>query len=217
MMWCVSMKVISESKVFWKAARSLSGAGWMVASSASTSVRSLGGVDFLGDAGELGLIFVQVGEGDLEQAVERDVHHLVVGELLAEGVGAEPEVAVRAGQQVGLHPCAVGLERRNDGGIGFCEVGFGAGVGHAGEGAGNIVLEEADEAVDLFERDLGEDVRRVLEVLARFVKRLRDQLFARDHGAQADVGGGVGPLHEDEDRVGDRRRNSCPDSSPRGG
>ena len=89
MMWWVLMKVMRLAKVSWNASRSLSGAGWMVASSARTSCRGFGGVDFFGDAGELGLIFVEVVEGDLEEAVERDVDHLVVAEFFAEGVGAE--------------------------------------------------------------------------------------------------------------------------------
>ena len=67
------------AKVSWNDPRSLSGAGWMVASSASTSLRCLGGIDLFGDAGELGLIFVEVVEADLEEVVERDVDHLVVG------------------------------------------------------------------------------------------------------------------------------------------
>ncbi len=44
-------------------------------------LRGFGGVDVLGDAGELGLVLVQVGVGDLEQAVERDVDHFVVEKL----------------------------------------------------------------------------------------------------------------------------------------
>ena len=48
----------------------------------------LGGVDFVGYACELGLVFVQIGVGNFEQVVERDVDHFVVEELLAEGVGA---------------------------------------------------------------------------------------------------------------------------------
>ncbi len=97
----------------------------MVASSARTSLRGFGGVDFFGDAGELGLIFVEVGVGDLEEAVEGDVDHLVVEEFFAEGVGAESVVAVGAGEEIGLHPCAVGFEGVDDGGVGFGEGGFG--------------------------------------------------------------------------------------------
>ena len=73
-------------------------------------VGGLGGIELVGDAFELGLVFVEVGVGDLEQMVERDVDHLVVEELFAEGVGAEAVVAVGAGEEIGLHPGAVGLE-----------------------------------------------------------------------------------------------------------
>ena len=75
------------------------------------------------------MIFVEVVVGDAEEVVERDVDHLVVEEFFAEGVGAEAEVAVGAGEEVGLEPCAVGLEGVDDGGVGFGEGGFGVGVG----------------------------------------------------------------------------------------
>ncbi len=126
-MWWARMKVMSEANWSWKASRSLSGAGWMVASSARTSSGVLVGSTSLGDAGELGLVLVQVGVGDFEQAVEGDVDHLVVEELFAEGVGAEAVVAVGAGEEVGLHPGAVVLEGLDDGGVGLREVGFGCG------------------------------------------------------------------------------------------
>ena len=163
----------------------------------------LDGIDLFGDAGELGLVFAQVGVGDFEQVVERDVDHLVVEELLAEGVGAELVVAVGAREQVGLHPGGVVLERGDDGCVGSCEVGLGGGVGGRGEGGGNVVLKEADVAVDLFEGDLGEDARRIFEVLVGFGEDLRHQALARDDGAQAGVGGGVVALHDGEGRAGD--------------
>ncbi len=129
MMWWVSMKAIRLAKVFWKASRSLSGAGWMLASSARALLRGLGGVDFFGDAGEFGLVFVKVVEGDGEEVVERNVDHLVVAEFFAEGVGAQLEVAVGAGEEIGLEPCTVGLEGVDDCGVGYCEGGLGFGIG----------------------------------------------------------------------------------------
>ena len=129
---------------------------------------------------------MEVVEGDLEEAVERDVDHLVVAKFFGEGVGAEFVVAVGAGEEIGFHPCAVGFEGIDDGGVGFGEGGFGFGVGDgvgAGEeGGGDVVLEEADVAVDLFEGDFGVDLRRVLEVLAGFEEDLGHQFFALDRG-----------------------------------
>ena len=43
MMWCVLMKAMRTAKVSWNDPRSLSGAGWMVASSARTSLGVLVG------------------------------------------------------------------------------------------------------------------------------------------------------------------------------
>ncbi len=146
---------------------------------------------------------MEVGEGDLEEAIERDVDHLVIAEFFGEGFGAEFVVAIGAGEEVGLHPCAVGLEGFDDGGVGFGEGGLGVGVGGFGEGGGDVSLEEADDAVDLFEGDLGVDLWRIFQVLAGFEEGLGDLFFALDGGAEAGVGGGVGALHDDEDGVGD--------------
>ncbi len=49
-------------------------------------LRSLGGVDLFGYACELGLVFVQVVKGDLEEAIKGNVDHLVVAEFFCEGV-----------------------------------------------------------------------------------------------------------------------------------
>ena len=59
-------------------------------------------VHLRGHALELLLIAPQVLPADLQQAVQRDLHHLVVEQLLAIGLGADPELAVRARQQIGL-------------------------------------------------------------------------------------------------------------------
>ncbi len=165
--------------------------------------RRFGGVDFLGDAGELGLIAMEVGVGDLEQVGERDVDHLVVAELVGEGGGAEAIVAGGAREQVGLQPVAIAFESVDDGGVRGGEVGQGLLVGGVFEGFGDIGLKEGDDAVDLFEGDLGEDARRVLEVLARGGEDGGHGALAGDGGLQADVDGGEGSLHEDEDGVGD--------------
>ncbi len=100
----------------------------MLAQFGEDLLRGFGGVDFFGDAGELGLVFVEVVEGDAEETIEGDVDHLVVAEFFCEGLCTEFVVAIGAGEKVGFHPCRVGLEGVDDGGVGFCEVGFGFGI-----------------------------------------------------------------------------------------
>ncbi len=56
------------------------------------------GIDLGGDFAELGLVAAQILVADFEQAVERDIDHFVVQQLLAISVGADAEVAVGARQ-----------------------------------------------------------------------------------------------------------------------
>ena len=93
------------------------------------------------------------------------------------------------GSRSALHPRAIALQRFNDGGVGLGEVCLGLRIGGGGEGARHIVLEEADVAVDLLERDLGVNVRRVLEVRAGVLECLRNQLLALNRGAEPYVYG----------------------------
>ena len=72
-----------------------------------------------------------------------------------------------------------------------------------GEGGGDVGLEEGDEAIDLLEGDLGEDARRVFEVLACLGEDLGDVALAGDDVAEAGVGGGERALHQNEDGAGD--------------
>ena len=72
-----------------------------------------------------------------------------------------------------------------------------------GEGLGHGRLEEPLAAVHLFDRDLGGDPRRVLEVLARLGQRRGHGLFAGDEQPQPFVGRRVGPLDHQVGGVGD--------------
>ena len=161
------------------------------------------GVDAFGDLGEGGLVLVQVGKADGKELVERSVDHLFVAEGLRVGVRTVLVVAVGAREEVGLHPRGIVLQGGDDGGVGLGEVRLGLGVFGCGEGFWHIVLEEADQTVDLLQRDLGVDMRRLLHITAAFGEDLRDLLFALDGRAQADVHGSVGPLHDGEDGVRD--------------
>ena len=55
--------------------------------------------------------------------------------------------------------------------------------------AGTSFLKKLDVAVDLLDRDLGVDPRRVHEVLPRLGERGRHRLLARDERRQPIVGG----------------------------
>ena len=176
-------------------------------------LRRLGGINQLRHAGKLRLVPVQIVEGNRQQTVQRNVDHLVVGQLLLECLGAQAEVAVGAWQQVRLHPRAIALQRRNHRSIRFGKLRLGRRIGcdlrpirPAEECAGHVVLEEADVAVDLLQRNFGKDTRRVLQVLARLQQRLRHLLLALHQSAQPRVRWRVGPLHNHEGRAGDPRR-----------
>ena len=82
------------------------------------------------------LIFAQVGPADFEQLVEGDVDHFVVLQLLREGFRADAEVAVGAGQQVGLEPVEIAVERGDHGRVGLREFGFERGILGVGKGEG---------------------------------------------------------------------------------
>ncbi len=94
------------------------------------------GLKLLGDLLEVLLILVQVGPADFKQLVERDVDHFVVLEFLCEVIGADAEVAVELGQQVGLEPVEIGLERGDDGGVGLGEFCFEGGSLASAKAAG---------------------------------------------------------------------------------
>ena len=71
MMWLVRMKVIRRIEGVVEGAEELVGRGVDGGEFGEDLLRGLGGIDLFGDAGELGLVLMQVGEGDLEQVVER--------------------------------------------------------------------------------------------------------------------------------------------------
>lgn len=169
-------------------------------------LRRLVRFEFLGDLGELRLIRAQVGHVDLDELVERNVDHLVVLQLLRVGVGAELEVAVRLRQQVFLQPRRVFAQRLDHGGVGIGELLLRRGVVDVGEGGRHVVPEEFDQAGHLFERDLGEDFRRVFQIRARGGERRRHLLLARDEQAQALGRRRELALHDDEGAVGDAAR-----------
>ena len=79
-------------------------------------------------------LLVHVGVADFEELRERQVDHLVVLQLLREGIGADAEVAVGARQQVSLEPFEIVVERGDDGGVGLRKFCFQRRIVRIGEG-----------------------------------------------------------------------------------
>ena len=66
-------------------------------------LRTAVGINLGGDFLELLLVAPQVGIADLEQAIQGNVHHLVVQQLLAEILRSQAEIAVGCWQQIFPH------------------------------------------------------------------------------------------------------------------
>src|ERR1035437_2796821 len=168
-------------------------------------LRGPGFVYLRGHPRELLLVAAQIFPADLEQPVHRDIHHLVVEQLLAVGLGADPELALRARQQVRLQKCPIAVECVDHGTINLLEFPEQRAVAHPLERRGHVVLEEADDPRHLFQCNFSVNPRRVLEVLARRLKQPRNQLFARDHGFQPHRRRRETAAHDHEHGVRDAR------------
>ena len=92
-------------------------------------LRRLGRIDLLRHPRKLRLVLVQVVIANLQQAIQRNIDHLVIRKRLRERVRAIAEVAIRARQQVCLHPRAIALQRINDRRIALREVRLGLRIG----------------------------------------------------------------------------------------
>ncbi len=167
--------------------------------------RRLIGLELLGDAGELLLIAVQVSQADGQQLRERCVDHLVVTEFVREYLRAEPEIPVRAAQQL-LEPVLVIAQCGDDGIIGGGELLLQPGIIGLGEGQRQIVLEKADIARQLLKRDRSEDPRRVAQVFARELQRRRHLSLSRDQRPQPLVRRGEVALRQQVSAGGDAGR-----------
>ena len=61
-------------------------------------LRRLVWIDLFCGIAELLLVLAQIGVADLQQLIERNIHHFVVEKLLAVVVGAQAEIAFGSGQ-----------------------------------------------------------------------------------------------------------------------
>ena len=144
-----------------------------------------------------GFVSLHVLLGEAEQPSERHLDHLVGGERFRVRVGSPGEAAVRPGQQIQLQKCFVVFQRLDDVGVRRLELGKQGSVADVCERRREIGFEKRDIAVDLFDRDLGGDPRRVVEIPPGFRKRGRDLPLAGDERAQTVGGGRIRPFHHD--------------------
>ena len=152
------------------------------------------------------LVLPQILVADLEQSVERNIHHLVVEQLLPVVLRADPEIALRARQQVVFQKRLIALELPNHCRVGLMKRIEQRTVFHGTERQRHVFLKEADDARQLLDRDLRIDARRILQILARGFEYLRHLPFARDHRLQALALRSEIAAHDHEDGVAGRAR-----------
>src|SRR5215831_4856559 len=145
------------------------------------------------------LVQPQVRHADLKQAIERDINIFIVQKLLAEIVGPNAEIAVRLRLEVLLDPLSVGLQFVHHflvDGTKFSQQRL---VFYVFEGGRHIILEKADEAGNLLQRNVYVDRRRVLQVLPRRLKDRRRLLLTGNDGFESLVSRRERTRHDEED------------------
>ncbi len=166
-------------------------------------IGGLARVDLLRRVLERQLVRLAIALRDGEQAIEREVDHLVGGQRPPVRLGAERITTGRPGQQIGLEERLVLAQRGDHGVVAGLEGGAERGVRHLREGRRNVLPEEADVAVDLLDRDLGIDPGRIHEVPARLGEQPWHPVLAIDQRPEPVRGRGIRALHHDVGPVGD--------------
>jgi hypothetical protein len=142
----------------------------------------------LGDGAHLVLRLAQAPLALAQQRGQRRLDHLLVQQLLAVVLRAERELARRAREQVALQPVAEGADGRQRLRVGLVELGAARGVEARAAGAlehlRDDALEEGDAAGGLRDGGLGEESRRVVEVLPSLREQPRYLPLAREHRRQ---------------------------------
>src|ERR1035441_2758951 len=180
----------------------LAGRGVIVFETLEDLLRRALGIDLPRHLVELRLVAAQVLVAEFEQAVERNIHHLVVEQLLAVVLRADAEIAARSRQKIVLEIRLIGLESVEYALVGLLEFRLERSVRDLPERRGDIVLKEAHDPRQLLQRHLGVNARRILQVLAGRLKHPGNQPLARDCQFQPLRGRSIVAAHDDEDRVG---------------
>ena len=91
---------------------------WMVLSQLlQHRTRRLVRLQFLRNLFEVLLVLVQIRPANFEQLIQRQIHHLVVFELLLKGFRTDAKVSIRLERQIRLQPLKVTVQPRNYGRI----------------------------------------------------------------------------------------------------
>src|SRR5580698_5945307 len=160
----------------------------------------------LGDAIELRLVLVQIGSAYREQLVQRSIDHLFVRKLLAEGIRADAEAAMRARTQVCLQPRLIVVKRGNDRGVCNRKLLVQLRVFGIRKSQRHVMLKEADDSGKLLDGDVGVNLRWILEIFTGLGKGLRHQLFAGNEGSKTLFRRRKFTLHQRESAVRNRAR-----------
>jgi hypothetical protein len=128
---------------------------------------------------------VQLALRDRQQAVGAERDAFVELQLLLQPLAPEPEGAARAGREVLFEIREVARDRARRLGRGVIEIHQHEGIVERAEGAGQILLDEAERAAQALEADLHEHAGRLLDVVARGLDQARDLVELRHDAARA--------------------------------
>ena len=205
-MLVLGQKILQSAQSIAKRLQQLVRSGMVFFQFFQDLLRRLVGVEFCRRIFECLLVQPQVGHTDLKQAIQRDINVLVIEKLFAEIVGADTEVAVCLRLQVFLYPLPVAFQFVHYFLVRGTEISQQRLVFYIFKGGRYIILEEADQAGNLLQRNVDVDGRRVLQVLPCCLKNRRHLLFARDNGFEPLVSRRERTRHDKKNRVGNAGR-----------
>ena len=165
MILCCSMNWRNPPRVSRKVCSKWSAGGWSLAQIGQHGLRTAVGIDLGGNFFELLLVAPQVGVADLEQAIQGNIHHLVVQQLLAEILRAQAEIAIGFWQQIFPHEVLILAQSFDGRSVAGLELGQQLRVLHLAERFRNIILEKLDVVRHLLQRDFGVHPGRIADVL----------------------------------------------------
>src|ERR1035438_4585217 len=131
------------------------------------------------------LVLLEVCPSNLQQLIQRQIHHLVKLQLLGEGIRTNAEVTIRLRQQFRLQPSEVIIQLRNQRRICLSKFSIECRVRDIRKGQRHVVFKEAYNAGQLLDGNLGVNARRIFEVHPRIGQECRHPLLPCNKRAQA--------------------------------